>query len=423
MIETKNKKLIVVLGMHRSGTSAITRGLQVMGVGLGDRMLPPVDGDNAKGYWEDIDLNALNIEMLRAIGSDWFHLAPIDTIDVEVLRKQGYFLRGVELLRQKVGSAPIFGFKDPRVAKLLNFWKGVFGHCQFNVNYVLAVRHPLSVVKSLAKRSGIAAEQSYLLWLGHVITSLTESVGNKRVIVDYDCLMQTPDRELVRIASCIGLEIDSAELQGYKSEFLDQGLRHTSYDLNDLLLDDACPPIVREVYAALLDVASENTKFDDLGLQQKVVRWSDEFDRLKSPLLLVDKLLAQKNVVTQAVAERDGQIAHLDQAVAERDGQIAHLDQVVAERDGQIAHLDQVVAERDGQITKLDQAVAERDGQIAFQAVKIVEFDRVVAELRRSLTAQQQEADALRCSLDEVGSSLIWRATAPLRKFKARFQR
>jgi hypothetical protein len=83
-----NRRLIVVLGMHRSGTSALTRGLQVMGVTLGDRMMPPVEGNNAKGFWEDIDLNALNVEMLNAI----------DSVDIEILRKQGYFLRAIELL-------------------------------------------------------------------------------------------------------------------------------------------------------------------------------------------------------------------------------------------------------------------------------------------------------------------------------------
>lgn len=71
----------------------------------------------------------------------------------------------------------------------------------------------------------------------------------------------------------------------------------------------------------------------------------------------------------------------------------------------------------------LHQVVEERDGQIAFQAVKIAEFDRVVAELRRTLAAQQQEADALRGFLDKVGSSLSWRVTAPLRSIKARFKR
>ena len=48
------KRLIVVLGMHRSGTSAITRALNVLDVDLGDRLLPPVDGDNAKGYFVDL---------------------------------------------------------------------------------------------------------------------------------------------------------------------------------------------------------------------------------------------------------------------------------------------------------------------------------------------------------------------------------
>lgn len=212
-----------------------------MGVELDDRLMPAFEDNNPKGFWEDSDLNELNIEMLSAIDSDWYHLAAIGSIDVEILRKEGYFLRAAELLRQKVGSAPIFGFKDPRVAKLLPFWKEVFRHCQFDVSYVMAVRHPLSVVKSLAKRDGIEAGQSYLLWLVHVITSLTGSAGDKRVLVDYDRLVQSPDHELNRLAKHLNLEIDLTELQNYKTEFLDQGLRHTVYELNDLLLDDSCP--------------------------------------------------------------------------------------------------------------------------------------------------------------------------------------
>ena len=322
-----NNKLIVVLGMHRSGTSAITRGLQVMGVELGDKLIAPIEGVNAKGFWEDIDLNALNIEMLNAIDSDWHHLTPIEPSNVDILRKKGYFFRAVEMLRQKVSSVPIFGFKDPRVAKLLSFWKEVVRYCQFDVSYVIAVRHPLSVVKSLAIRDGIETGQSYLLWLGHVVTSLTGSIGEKRVLVDYDRLMQSPGRELMRVAECIGSEIDHTELQSYKNDFLDQGLRHTVYDLKDLLLDDTCPFIVREIYTALLDVASNKTKFDDVELQNKVVHWSDEFTRLRSSFLLIDKISAQNVVLTQALAEGKIQIAKLSQAVVERDGEILSICQ------------------------------------------------------------------------------------------------
>ena len=171
-MEKKNKRLIVVLGMHRSGTSAVTRGLQVLGVELGDRMMPPAANNNEKGFWEDIDINGLNIEILKEIDSDWDSLAPISVGDIEVLHKAGYVLRAVELLRQKIRGTDIFGFKDPRVARLLPFWMEAFRHCRFKVSYVLSLRHPLSVVKSLAKRDSMDAGKGYLLWLEHVVSSI-----------------------------------------------------------------------------------------------------------------------------------------------------------------------------------------------------------------------------------------------------------
>ena len=66
-----NSRLIVVLGMHRSGTSAITRGLQALDVNLGEQLMPPVENNNDKGFFEDIEVNKLNIELLNAMDSDW----------------------------------------------------------------------------------------------------------------------------------------------------------------------------------------------------------------------------------------------------------------------------------------------------------------------------------------------------------------
>ncbi|MFZ3221863.1 MAG: glycoside hydrolase family 99-like domain-containing protein, partial [Rugosibacter sp.] len=349
----KEKKLIVVLGMHRSGTSAITRGLQVLGASLGERLMPAIEGINAKGFFEDIEINAFNIELLSVIKSDWFYLSPIKEFQLEKLRQEGYFLRAVALIREKIKSEDVFAFKDPRVAKLLPFWKEVFSHCQINVNYVLALRHPLSVVNSLAKRDGFVAEHSYLLWLGHILESLTGSRGALRVLVDFDHLMQSPDAELVRIAKSLNLEIFPVELQNYKTDFLDQGLRHTTFELNDLLLDSACPAIVRDVYSALLKVASGQLTLDDDSLLADISNWSDEFDQMTIHLRLADTLLAQKLVISVAVSERDTQIASLSQAVSERDEQISSLNQAVAERDGQIAALNQVVIDARNELEQM----------------------------------------------------------------------
>jgi hypothetical protein len=333
------KRVIVVLGMHRSGTSVITRSLQVLGVTLGDRLMLP-HAINPKGFWEDVDVNELNIQMLKALGSDWHYLAPIEQDDVDALREKGFIASATDLLRRKVGDSLVFGFKDPRVAKLLPFWKAAISHCGLKAGYVLTLRHPLSVVDSLRRGMGFDAEKSYILWLGHVITSVAGTVDENRVIVDYDRMMQSPARELGRIANQLGLAIDPDALHDYKSNFLDPALRHSAYSLGDLSQDSACPPLVRDVYSILLDVAADKQSINDAALNAVAVRWIEEFARSKSLLMLVDRLYARNLSPEQFTAK-------LNNVIAERDGHIARLAQTVAERDAQIGELSQLILERD----------------------------------------------------------------------------
>lgn len=64
------QQLVVVLGMHRSGTSVLARGLQVLGVELGERLLPPA-ADNPRGFWEDLDVIGIDERVLAALSRDW----------------------------------------------------------------------------------------------------------------------------------------------------------------------------------------------------------------------------------------------------------------------------------------------------------------------------------------------------------------
>jgi hypothetical protein len=443
--QAKNNRLIVVLGMHRSGTSAISAGLKVLGVEFGDRLLPPVKGDNDKGYWEDIDLNKFNIKCLNAIDSDWNSLSAITANDIAILKKQGYFLNAVNLLRQKVRiNAPIFGFKDPRVAKLFPFWKQVFDYCKLDVNYVLAIRHPLSVVKSLIKRDDMFAEHCYFLWVSHVITSMAAYSCNNCLVVDYDRMMQSPDKELNRIAIAFDLKIDQSALLTYKTEFLDNGLRHTTYELDDLFLDDTCPPIAAEIYKSLLQVASDKIKFDDIDLCSDIERWRNEFDRLECSLVLVDTLIEQKKVNTQILINSEGQNARLSQTVAEKDLHIANLDQVIEERDEQLEKLEQDLTERDErlavqneqigayhltvlgrdeQIVKLEQDLTERDERLAVQNEQIGAYHLTV--LGRDEQIVKLEQDLMYCErlYDQIRKSIPYRLMSPLVIIKKLFVR
>lgn len=332
-MEENSAKVIVVLGMHRSGTSVITRGLQVLGVELGDHLMPPFEKNNPRGFWEDVDINTLNIEMLHFLKSDWHFLTPIQPSDVDMLCTNGYLQRAVELLREKTAGENIFGFKDPRVAKLLPFWKRVFAHGQWNVSYVLVIRHPLSVCESLAKRDGLDFEKSYLLWLEHVIGSLVGTEAEKRVLVDYDYFMQTPEPELTRLAKELGLPMNVAELQSFQLEFLDPKLQHTIYELDDLMLDEKSPPLLQEVYPSLLDVARGNSSLEKSALKNKIARWGDEFSRMKTAFIFADQLGKK---LTTTIAERNWLNAERNALLVERNGLLhekAQITQALMEKE------------------------------------------------------------------------------------------
>ena len=121
-----NLRLIVVLGMHRSGTSVITRSLQLLGVGLGDN-LHPAGFDNPKGFWEDRECLVINEELLSHFDSAY------DRLDLawDSMKVDPFFNtlknNAVELIKRKLNeNNGLWGFKDPRTCRVVYFFDVVF---------------------------------------------------------------------------------------------------------------------------------------------------------------------------------------------------------------------------------------------------------------------------------------------------------
>jgi hypothetical protein len=290
MEHQERKTVIAVIGMHRSGTSALTRGLQVMGIALGENLIEAAEGINPKGFWEDADLNELNRDMLAALGKDWHGLTGIGSEDVARLAGLGFVERAGELLDEKTSKSSTFGFKDPRVAKLFPFWYPVLRRSGFDVHYVYVLRNPLSVVQSLVKRDRMDPGRAYYLWLGYVIPPLRGLMNEPLWMVDYDRLITEPSAELGGMAETFGYQLDPGELEVYQNEFLDPTLRHASFDAEDLENDPACPALVREVYADLFRVASHEAPLREVVTEQKLESWEQELIRLEPSFRLVDDL-------------------------------------------------------------------------------------------------------------------------------------
>jgi hypothetical protein len=229
---------IVVVGVGRSGTSAITRGVQALGVELGDH-LRPAGGKNPTGFFEDQDLLAINrrLKRLLHIRGDSVRLIENDEWHAPALRSLQR--QAVETVRRRFGPYPLWGYKYARTLRLLPFWRAVFAELRLDVRYVVALRNPLSVARSRAQLDPQRGtqEQSDLEWLVNVVPYFRELRGRPFVVVDYDLVLADPEQQLRRIAAALALPVTpetQVTIEAYAAQFLHPGMRHSVFSARDL---------------------------------------------------------------------------------------------------------------------------------------------------------------------------------------------
>jgi len=233
--QNKQKRIIVVLGMHRSGTSVITRSLKVLGVELGNNLMPAVQNVNDKGFWEDMDFFSLNEEILRTLQErEWHSLRPIHQKEFDNKSLTPLKMCAIDLLRTKTTQTPTLGMKDPRFSILLPFWKEIFSFLELDTCYVIAIRNPHSIALSLQKRDGFEFKKSYCLWLNHILPCFVETINQPRIVVNYDQVIAHPEAQLRRISEKLSLPFNTSEFEDFTNNFISLDLRHSECHLKDL---------------------------------------------------------------------------------------------------------------------------------------------------------------------------------------------
>lgn len=385
------KQVIAVLGMHRSGTSALMRGLRVFGVDLGDDLLPAA-ADNQKGFWEHKGINALNEELLRALGMNWYSLRPMDQVEREIAAP--YKDKAKELLLGHLKCSDIFGFKDPRVCRLLPFWLEVFGELGVEDKYVISVRNPVSVAASLEKRNAFAPAKSYLMWLEHVIPAMLLPRKKPRLVVDYDLLLREPEVQMRRIGGALGLKADPDDLAYFLDDFLEKGLSHAHYKPEDVAKEPKAMAPLGDAYKAMLLAAADKVKLDDANFIRRFKRYETRLGDYDSMLELLDVFEQRGDDLDAEVERRGHHIKHLETMVQVKATSIAALEADKTALEQRIEGLEATVAGHEQHITGLHAAINERDALIQGLHRRIFERDQL---------------------LDQMRGSKSWRLTAPLR--------
>ncbi|MFM8820829.1 MAG: sulfotransferase family protein [Phenylobacterium sp.] len=177
----------LVLGMHRSGTSALANLLALAGADL-PREVMPADAHNARGYFEPWRIAVFNDRRLAAAGTAWDD--PFATLAPAPDDEADWREEARRLFRAQFGRRRRPLLKDPRVSVLSGLWRQVLEAEGLEMRVLIPVRHPLAVAGSLSARDGFPPLKSVMVWLAYMLAAEAASRGTPRAFVDYDALLE-----------------------------------------------------------------------------------------------------------------------------------------------------------------------------------------------------------------------------------------
>ena len=254
-VERSTKRALLVLGMHRSGTSSLAGAMIRLGGAAPLNLMPPAD-DNPTGFWESTVLKTLNDEILAAAGSHWDDWRQFDQTRIDAATVFALKGRAISALAGEFGDASLAVIKDPRMCRLMSFWSPVFREAGWSVRPVLQLRSPLEVALSLNRRDGIPLGLGCLIWLRHVLDAEAGTRDMRRTMVDWDDFLSDPRHTLERAGEQLDVtwprwsDVALAEVD----QFVSTDLRRQRAGDSDLQAHPAVNDLVREAYAAVREL-------------------------------------------------------------------------------------------------------------------------------------------------------------------------
>jgi hypothetical protein len=290
MSHANARDLIFIVGMHRSGTSALTRVLSLCGAALPAALMAPNSG-NPTGYWEPADAMELNDRFLHARSSSWsdpgltFRNTP---------RDHAGFARYVALIRDYLAligdflahgvdpGGPVV-IKEPRITALLPYWLAAAVDAGFAPKVIHIFRNPADVASSLAARDGMGFDRACALWQKYNLLGEHDARTLPRAFVAYEALIADWECTINRCAAEIGVgvRVDAATRCAVETFLLPKLQHHCSGTIERDALAPTQRKAVRRAYAMLQRAANgavDTAAFDSL-LREYSARWAGGSDR------------------------------------------------------------------------------------------------------------------------------------------------
>lgn len=416
--------------MHRSGTSAVARACNLLGVDLGNDFIP-AHADNEAGYWEHAGVVDIHERLLKALDTRWHHTRPLpkdwETQDAVLALRAEL----TDLLRRDFGNAALWGIKDPRICRFLPLWWSVLTDLEAEPLVLLPFRHPAETVASLAKRDGLPRSAACHLWRRYVLDSEKGSQGQPRAFVDFGELMDDWRGTLARAWPQLGLDWSEPDADTAKAidAFLKPRLRHHKADGDAGMSDE-----VRELHQALLIARKDSSDLvadafaqchQSLALAPltKVINEDPDSELDFTPWDAV-QAFEDRETLTREMDAAEVRYKALEGEYHKATDGIADLQDTVKDLNRQHEALAAKHEALDGEYQTALGAIEELRTDLHLTHERLnrtqqesAQFEHQAAHFEQLSLRYQQEAVRLQQDLDKIHRTVVWKLWTPLRWF------
>lgn len=173
--------VIMVLGMHRTGTSSVAGTLVKLG-GAAPQHLMPNSAYNERGYFESNVVAQFNDEILASAGTRWDDWREFNPDWHKSTVARNFQARASAVFAEEFGTALLPVIKDPRICRFFPFWRQVLEEMGKTIHVVMPLRSPWDTAKSLNYRNKMHMTHVIMLWLRHVLDAEAETRDLPRAI-------------------------------------------------------------------------------------------------------------------------------------------------------------------------------------------------------------------------------------------------
>lgn len=452
MEDAKTKKIggrdaLIVLGMHRSGTSALAGTLALAGVDLGQRLVPPAP-DNPKGFFEHDAIWRIHHDLLLDLGSSWHDVRPLPS---GWLRSGAAFRAKQRLLVElnaEFAQERLWGVKDPRLSRTFPLWPQVLDELGATPKIILSLRDPLEVAFSLRKRDGLGWAHALALWLRYSLEAERNTRALPRTIIFYPDLLADWKGVVQKIGSVLNLKFPGPLDEQAVLDFLDPKLRNEFEGLEWANMRRPYSQWAQAAFAALRVMPDDPnraqreldeiwTEFEAVLNQAQSEQIDDHLKQVREQRQAIEfleserkKLIEwanseksaretqQKTIATlgDKVRDQEDEITRLQAWIRNREESIAWLDTEKQRREADIERLRGRIQQGKEEISRLRAAYQERLEQTSCLQARLDKAQQDIARLENSVRGLNEALRATQQELENTYSSRSWRWTKPLRQ-------